>query len=84
MDKNEILKSLGKKSNGEIYLGVVGAVRTGKSTFIKKSILYLKRREFLVGEKEYGNTKEYGLGAVISIFRDKRNAHVIVLGYDSI
>lgn len=38
MDKNQILQSLGKKTNGEIYLGVVGAVRTGKSTFIKKCI----------------------------------------------
>ena len=38
MDKNKILKSLDQKSNGEIYLGVVGAVRTGKSTFIKKCI----------------------------------------------
>ena len=38
MDKSQILQSLGKKSNGEIYLGVVGAVRTGKSTFIKKCI----------------------------------------------
>ena len=38
MDKNEIIKSLGQKSGGEIYLGIVGAVRTGKSTFIKKCI----------------------------------------------
>ena len=38
MDKTQILHSLGKKSSGEIYLGVVGAVRTGKSTFIKKCI----------------------------------------------
>ena len=38
MDKSEVIKSLGNKSNGEIYLGVVGAVRTGKSTFIKKCI----------------------------------------------
>ena len=38
MDKIQILQSLGKKSGGEIYLGVVGAVRTGKSTFIKKCI----------------------------------------------
>ena len=38
MDKTQILQSLGKKSNGEIYLGVLGAVRTGKSTFIKKCI----------------------------------------------
>ncbi len=38
MDKLQILHSLDKKSSGEIYLGVVGAVRTGKSTFIKKCI----------------------------------------------
>ncbi len=38
MDKKEILESISAKSSGEIYLGVVGAVRTGKSTFIKKCI----------------------------------------------
>ncbi len=38
MDKKEILESISFKGNGEIYLGVVGAVRTGKSTFIKKVI----------------------------------------------
>ena len=38
MDKKEILNGLSNKGNGEIYLGVVGAVRTGKSTFIKKTI----------------------------------------------
>ncbi len=38
MDKTQIIKSLDKKSGGEIYLGVVGSVRTGKSTFIKKCI----------------------------------------------
>ncbi len=38
MDKKEIIKSISKRTNGDIYLGVVGAVRTGKSTFIKKFI----------------------------------------------
>lgn len=38
MDKNDILTSIAKRGNGEIYLGVVGAVRTGKSTFIKRFI----------------------------------------------
>ena len=33
MDKTQIIKSLDKKSGGEIYLGVVGSVRKGKSTF---------------------------------------------------
>ena len=38
MDKENILSSISKRGNGEIYLGVVGAVRTGKSTFIKRFI----------------------------------------------
>ena len=38
MDKLEIIKNLSKRTGGEIYLGVVGGVRTGKSTFIKKVI----------------------------------------------
>ena len=38
MDKIDIIKSISTRTNGDIYLGVVGAVRTGKSTFIKKFI----------------------------------------------
>lgn len=36
MEKVDIFKDISKRTNGDIYLGVVGAVRTGKSTFIKK------------------------------------------------
>lgn len=39
MDKaNEydVYKDINKRTNGEIYLAVVGPVRTGKSTFIKR------------------------------------------------
>ncbi len=38
MEKSEIIKSISSRGNGEIYLGVVGAVRCGKSTFIKRFI----------------------------------------------
>lgn len=38
MNKKEIIENISKKGNGEIYLGIVGAVRTGKSTFIKRFI----------------------------------------------
>jgi len=38
MEKREIIKSIADRTGGDIYLGVVGAVRTGKSTFIKKVI----------------------------------------------
>ena len=36
MEKQEIIKNIALRTGGDIYLGVVGAVRTGKSTFIKK------------------------------------------------
>ncbi|KIR01393.1 Stage IV sporulation protein A [Lachnospiraceae bacterium TWA4] len=32
----DIYKDINKRTNGDIYLGVVGPVRTGKSTFIKR------------------------------------------------
>ena len=38
MKDNKIIESISRRGNGEIYLGVVGAVRTGKSTFIKRFI----------------------------------------------
>ncbi len=38
MEKSEIIKSIATRGQGEIYLGVVGAVRCGKSTFIKRFI----------------------------------------------
>ena len=38
MEKIEIIKNITKRTGGDLYLGVVGAVRTGKSTFIKKVI----------------------------------------------
>lgn len=36
MEKVDILKDIAERTDGDIYLGVVGAVRTGKSTFIKR------------------------------------------------
>ena len=36
MEKYDVIKNIAKRTNGDIYLGVVGAVRTGKSTFIRK------------------------------------------------
>ncbi|MCI0184351.1 MAG: stage IV sporulation protein A [Acidibacillus sp.] len=36
MDKFDIFKDIAERTGGDIYLGVVGPVRTGKSTFIKK------------------------------------------------
>lgn len=36
MEKIDVMKSIASRCGGDIYLGVVGAVRCGKSTFIKK------------------------------------------------
>lgn len=38
MEKKDIIKNIAERTGGDIYLGVVGAVRTGKSTFIKKVV----------------------------------------------
>ena len=35
MKKEDIYKDISTRTNGDIYIGVVGPVRTGKSTFIK-------------------------------------------------
>ncbi len=36
MEYDNIYKDIARRTNGEVYIGVVGPVRTGKSTFIKK------------------------------------------------
>lgn len=36
MEKYELYKDIAQRTNGDIYIGVVGPVRTGKSTFIKR------------------------------------------------
>lgn len=36
MDKFDIYKDIAERTDGDIYVGVVGPVRTGKSTFIKR------------------------------------------------
>ncbi|UFJ42794.1 stage IV sporulation protein A [Brevibacillus humidisoli] len=36
MERNDIFKDIAERTGGDIYLGVVGPVRTGKSTFIKR------------------------------------------------
>lgn len=38
MEKIDVIRNITERTGGEIYLGIVGAVRTGKSTFIKKVI----------------------------------------------
>ena len=36
MDSFQVYRDMKARTGGEIYIGVVGPVRTGKSTFIKR------------------------------------------------
>ena len=36
MERNQIYEDIACRTGGDIYIGVVGPVRTGKSTFIKR------------------------------------------------
>lgn len=36
MEHNSLYEDIGRRTGGDIYIGVVGPVRTGKSTFIKR------------------------------------------------
>ena len=36
MEEKDIYKDIANRTDGDIYIGVVGPVRTGKSTFIKR------------------------------------------------
>ena len=55
MDNNQnpkefhLYSDIRERTGGEIYIGVVGPVRTGKSTFIKRCLLYTSWR--LAGRK---------------------------------
>ncbi|MBR7101233.1 MAG: stage IV sporulation protein A [Clostridia bacterium] len=51
-----IYEDIGKRTNGEIYVGVVGPVRTGKSTVIKKFM-----EEFVLPNIEEGYDKARAL-----------------------
>ena len=38
MERYEIYNDIAARTGGDIYIGVVGPVRTGKSTFIKRFV----------------------------------------------
>ncbi len=53
MEVFDIYKDIDARTNGEIYLGVVGPVRTGKSTFIKRFMdLMVLPKMTNLGERE--------------------------------
>ena len=53
MTNNNIYQNIAARTGGDIYLGVVGPVRTGKSTFIKRfmDLMVLPRMEESAGKQ---------------------------------
>ena len=41
MEKFDLYKDIQARTGGEIYVGVVGPVRTGKSTFLRNFMSFL-------------------------------------------
>ena len=53
----DLYKDIQKRTKGELYLGVVGPVRTGKSTFIKRFMELLVLPE-IMSEEEKVRTRD--------------------------
>ncbi len=56
MEKFDLYKDIQMRTGGEIYVGVVGPVRTGKSTFVRKFVEHLVLPE--LDEQERGRTQD--------------------------
>ena len=57
MNTLELLKNIGNRTNNDIYVGVVGPVRVGKSTFIRK-FMELVVIDNITDENEKRRTKD--------------------------
>ena len=68
VEKYDILQDIATRTSGDIYLGVVGPVRTGKSTFIKRfmELLVLPNiQEFHERERAQDELPQSGSGKTI-------------------
>ena len=59
----DMYKDISARTNGEIYIGVIGAVRTGKSSFIKRFmelmvLPFMEDENSRPGENHYDNRAE--------------------------
>ena len=57
MNTLELLKNIGTRTNSDIYVGVVGPVRVGKSTFIRK-FMELVVLDNIIDEQEKNRAKD--------------------------
>ena len=54
MEKFDLFRDIAERTGGDIYIGVVGPVRTGKSTFIKRFMELLVLPNIADGPKRNG------------------------------
>ena len=59
MDKKEIIKNIALRTGGDVYLGIVGAVRTGKSTFINHLLTSLNKKPTITTSSIPNTTASY-------------------------
>ena len=60
MKDNRLYQDIAKRTDGDIYVGVVGPVRTGKSTFIKRFMEPDEEMPILTVEEACENLKNFG------------------------
>lgn len=88
MNTEQLYRDIKARTNGEIYIGVVGPVRTGKSTFIKRfmDIMVLPRMEDVhKKERTRDELPQSATGKTIMTTEPKfvpKDAAVIRLGQD--
>ncbi|MCR4963680.1 MAG: stage IV sporulation protein A [Firmicutes bacterium] len=68
MENFDVLKDVSERTGGDIYLGVVGPVRTGKSTFIKRfmeTLVLSNIEDFHERSRALDETPQSGAGRTI-------------------
>lgn len=74
MEKFDVMQDIAERTGGDIYLGVVGPVRTGKSTFIKRfmELLVLPNMvEFHERERAQDELPQSGAGRTVTTTEPK-------------
>ena len=69
MERNQIYEDIACRTGGDIYIGVVGPVRTGKSTFIKRFM----ETQVIPSGAGGDILIDTGIHSIPSFFRDRKS-----------
>ena len=81
MEKNAIIQSIAKRGDGQIYLGVVGAVRTGKSTFIKSRFQDMTYRQIGAEDGVSANTIKVRIQQALKLIEKRFAKYLAILTF---